>query len=209
MRQNVLHLSEVTIRDHAVSLVENEHINHRQSVMQIVVHMIAHKLPKTTRCSNNDSGVVAEQSLLLLNGHASNEGSDFDLVFILRWDHCLDHVLDLDGELTCGTHDEALNAIERELGFSLLRVAITFLLVLVEFVNFADARVQDGHTEAQGLTLSSASGDNQIDARLKVDQTASLDFSWVRETIGFEAVHKGFKYLELLPLLLTHVVVFL
>ena len=100
---------------------------------------------------------------MLLNGHASHDGSDLDCFLVLHRDDCLNHVLDLNGKLTSWTHNETLHAREGELGLRRVAITTSVLCFLVEFINLANAIVEDGHSKTQGFALTSARRDNHVD----------------------------------------------
>ena len=97
MRKNVSHFLEVTICNHAISLIKDEHVDHWQSLEQVRVHLVIHELPQTAWCGNNDCWLVAQKPLLLLNRHASNECRNFNLIAVRDGYDCFNHVLYLDG----------------------------------------------------------------------------------------------------------------
>ena len=45
MGQNVPHLLEVAVCNHAVSFIKNEHVHKRQAFKQISVNLVIHQLP--------------------------------------------------------------------------------------------------------------------------------------------------------------------
>jgi len=103
----------VAISDHAISFVEHENVNHRKALKQVWNAVFAHQLPQTTWCCDDDRGLVGEEPQLLLDGHATDKGADFDLVTVLAWHDGFEMVFDLDCELTSGAHDQALDFIDR------------------------------------------------------------------------------------------------
>ena len=57
---------------------------------------------------------------MLLNGHTTDDGSHFDGLLEFHRDHRFDMILDLDGELSSGTEDEAFNGTELGILLSVL-----------------------------------------------------------------------------------------
>ena len=102
----------MSVLDHAIGLIQTQHVNHGQFSRQIGVAPFIEQLPETTGCRNNDRGVIGEETLLLLDRHASDQGADLDLVLMVHWYDSLDVLLDLDGQLTSRTHYEGLDGVE-------------------------------------------------------------------------------------------------
>ena len=68
--------------------------------------------------------------------------------------HSLYHVLDLDGKLSCRAQNQADCTREHILNIRRL---------LVEFLDLADAKVQDWDAKTQSLSLARPRSDNHID----------------------------------------------
>lgn len=105
-------LLEMPICYHTISLVQNEGVNHGESVEQIRIHVIVHQFPKTTRCGYDDRGLIRQQPLLLLNRHSTDESARLYLVLVVERNDSLDHVVDLHGKLSGWRNNQAFYGIE-------------------------------------------------------------------------------------------------
>lgn len=109
--EDVAHLLEVAVGNHAIGLVEDQDIDEGQRVHKVRLMLLVHQLPQTTWCSNDDCWLVAQQPLLLLNRHTADQGCHLDLVLVVHWDHSLQHVLYLDSKLSCWAKNESFDAV--------------------------------------------------------------------------------------------------
>ena len=112
--------------------------------------------------------------MLLLNGHASDDGCHLNLLRILHGDHSLDHVFDLDRQLSCWANNETFDAVK--LG--------VFVAVVFGLGQRLDAEVEDGDAETEGLSLACAGCDDHVDVGLEVDETAGLHLGRVAKLVG-------------------------
>lgn len=99
MLEDELELLEVSVGDHAIGLVENYHVDHREAVEEVGLHVLVHELPEAAGRGDYYGRLVGEQSLLLLDGHSANECAGLDLVFVVDWNDLLNHVSDLQCKL--------------------------------------------------------------------------------------------------------------
>jgi len=141
--QNVSHLAKVPVGDHAVSLVQHQHVDHGQSVLQIGHIVVTHEFPEAARRGNNDGWLVAKQAHLLLNRHTTDDSCHLNRLLVLHRDNSFDHVFDLNGELSRGAENEPDDAIELELGLlaTLTLTVALLLLLLLRFLDFAQAQI--------------------------------------------------------------------
>lgn len=148
----------MAILDHAVCLVQAKYVNHGQFIIEVLITTLIQKFPKTTWRRYDNSWLVREQALLLLDGHASDKRANLDLFFIFHWNDCLYVILDLDGKLASGTHDKSLDTRE-------LRIILHKLF---------NEQVHNRYAEAQSLALSSFRCDHHVYMCIKVYETLFL-----------------------------------
>ena len=185
--QDGSHFFEVPICNHPIGLIKDEHINHGERVQQVGVHLVVHQLPKTTWCRHDDCRFVAEEPLLLLNRHATDDRGHFDLLLVLDWNDGLDHVFDLDGQLSRWTQHKASNTLEDVRAVPLLSLIPCYLL---------DAEIKNWDAEAKRFTLACPCSDDHVHVRLKVDETAGLDLGGVCKLVDDQAVSQGLDQLK-------------
>ena len=98
---------------------------------------------------------------------------------VLNGDYRLNHVFDLDSQLSCWTQNEASYAALN--GFQSLAFVSSFL-------QLPNTQVQYWNAKAERLTLACSRSDDHIDMTLEVDQAMRLHLCRMLEAIRLETL---------------------